>query len=125
MKISGILSLFAAGFLLYACYYDKEELLYPHLGDAVACDTSNVTFSKSIVPLLTKYCYGCHSNANAPAQGRGVKLQDIGDVRANINQVYDAITWQGFYRMPQDGAKLTDCEIREVLIWKQNGMPNN
>jgi hypothetical protein len=125
MKISGIISLFAAAFLVYACYYDKEELLYPHVGAPAGCDTSNVTFSKSIVPLLSTYCYGCHSNANAASQGRGVRLQDYEDVKANIDPLYISITWQGFYNMPQNSPKLSDCFIREVYLWKQNNTPNN
>ena len=52
--------------LLGSCYYDSEEALYPVINSA--CDTTNVTFSGTIVSLLANNCLSCHSNATAAAQ---------------------------------------------------------
>ncbi|HRP00505.1 MAG TPA: hypothetical protein PLN54_13800, partial [Flavobacteriales bacterium] len=43
---------------LAGCYYDKEEVLYPNS----FCNTTNVTWSGTIQPLVTSRCAspGCH-----------------------------------------------------------------
>lgn len=121
-----IITAFAVSFLVYACYYDKEELLYPQLPGSSGCDTLNVTYAKTIRPILQTNCYGCHSNANASAFGGGVALENYSDVAALISHVYGSINWEpGHPPMPNNGTKLNDCLIREVYIWMQAGTPNN
>ena len=48
-------------FTLSGCYYDKENELYP--SPRTVCDTTNVTYSKSIVPIMVANCNVCHSTA--------------------------------------------------------------
>jgi hypothetical protein len=106
------------------CYYDKQEVLTPTAG--AACDTSNVTFSKSVAPLLSLQCYGCHSNGSADAFGNGIRLEQYADVKANLERVLGAVTWQnGFSPMPKNGNQLSDCQIRTLLLWSQNGAKND
>ncbi|MFT3754109.1 MAG: hypothetical protein QM800_14945 [Paludibacter sp.] len=102
----------------HSCYYDKEEQLYPSLA---ACDTTNITYSQKIAPILNANCLSCHGNSVYQSNGGGVKLQDYPDVKANINPAYDAVV-NG--RMPK-GAKLDDCSITAIGIWKNAGAPNN
>lgn len=97
---------------LYSCYYDKEELLYPV---QAKCDTTNVTYSLKVAPILTANCTSCH---NATTASGGIKLETVGNVQANINQAYDAIITG---RMPQDGGKLDDCSISIIRVWKNTG----
>jgi len=105
---------------LHSCYYDKAELLYPTVA---ACDTTNVTYKLKIAPIFTANCLSCHSNSTYISNGGGiVKLQDYVDVKANLNQAYNDILTG---KMPKGGAKLDDCTISLLTIWKNAGAPNN
>src|ERR1035437_174499 len=110
-------------FLLFfvSCYYDNEEALYPTINNA--CDTTNVTYSGTIAPILNNSCNSCHSNANA-SFGGGIRLQAIADVITNSSRVVAAIKQTGTYPMPP-GGKLNSCSITQFDIWIRNGMPNN
>ena len=103
----------------YGCYYDKEEKLYPNVA---ACDTTNITYTLKIAPILNANCLSCHGNSVYQSSGGGLKLQDYVDVKANINQIYDAIINS---RMPKGGAKLDDCTIKSIEIWKKTGALQN
>lgn len=108
--------------LMLSCYYDKEELLYPAVRSG--CDTTGVTFTKNIYPVLSDYCFGCHSNANAAAFGNNIRLESYGDVTTALPRVMGALAHQpGYSAMPRDGAPLNDCVLRQFALWKNNGTP--
>ncbi|MBE0643214.1 MAG: hypothetical protein IH600_03975 [Bacteroidetes bacterium] len=110
--------------LLAGCYYDNEEALYPQLNSG--CDTTNVTYAGSVVPVLVGSCYSCHSNANAASFGDNIRLESYSDVKSNLTRLYGAITWDPkFTRMPKNSGKLDDCSIRIIEIWMAQGAPNN
>jgi hypothetical protein len=115
------LSVLAIAVYLIACYYDNEEELYPQL--STGCDTTNVTFTKNIAPILASYCSSCHSNANAASFGNGIPLENYSDVTANITKLYNAVTHQGPYPMPKNGAMLNQCSLTQISLWKNNGTP--
>jgi hypothetical protein len=114
---------FIAIFLLFfvSCYYDNEEALYPTLN--TSCDTTIVTFSGTIVPILSNSCYSCHSNATA-AFGGNIHLEAIADVRTNSAKIVVSIKQTGTKPMPP-GGKLKVCSITQFDIWVRNGMLNN
>jgi hypothetical protein len=112
--------------LVHNCYYDSEEFLYPQTGNN--CDTTNVTFSASVVPVLQNYCLSCHSNATAAALGGNTRLQDYADVkaRADDGKLLGSISHaQGYIAMPQGAGKLSDCTISLIRIWIDNGAVND
>jgi hypothetical protein len=117
--IIAIVSLFL--FFLVSCYYDNEEALYPYLSNT--CDTTNVTFSGTIVPVLRNNCYSCHSNANA-AFGGNMHLEGFANVVTNSAKIIVAIKQSGAKPMPPSG-KLKVCSITQFDIWIRNGMLNN
>jgi hypothetical protein len=123
MKRSFITVAVIAIFLLFfiSCYYDNEEALYPTLNSS--CDTTNVTFSGTIAPMLNNNCYSCHSDATA-SFGAGIHLQSFSDVVTNSARVVAAIKQTGPYPMPP-GGKLNSCSVTQYDIWVRNGMPNN
>ena len=123
MKRFFISILTIAIFLLFfvSCFYDNEEALYPTLSNA--CDTTNVTFSGTIAPILSNNCYSCHSNSNATFGG-GIHLQSIADVITNSSKIVISIKQTGSKPMPP-GGKLNNCSITQFDIWVRNGMPNN
>jgi hypothetical protein len=113
---------FVIGFL--SCYYDNEETLYPVLNSA--CDTSAVTFSASIAPILSASCLSCHSNATAASFGSNIRLEAYADVKTNITALTGSIKQTVSYSpMPKNGGKLNACSILKFDIWVRQGMLNN
>lgn len=91
------------------------------------CDTTNVTFSGSVMPIVDLKCRGCHSGASP--QG-GIALTNHAQVKATVSngKLWGSITHaSGFKPMPYPvgGAKLPDCDIRKVKIWLDKGAPND
>jgi len=109
---------------VFSCRYDNEEELF---GDAI-CDTSNVTYTNNVKPVLTANCLSCHSTSNAATFGSGIKLEDYSDLMVQVNNgnLVGVITHSpGYPAMPQGGAKLDDCTIEKIVTWINNGAPNN
>jgi hypothetical protein len=116
MALAGIL-------LLQACVWENMEDLYP---DTPECDTSSVSFSMDIKPILSNNCFSCHSNANAPSFGGGLSFEDYTDVSANTARITGAINHkEGFLAMPQGGDKLDSCSILKFQAWVSAGAPDN
>jgi len=81
------------------------------------CDTTNVTFSATILPIITPNCLGCHSTSQAPSQGAGYKFDNLTDFTAlaktglllsSINPTTGT--------MPKGGNKLAACDITKIGI---------
>jgi len=108
---------------LSGCYYDVAEELYPP--SDTFCDTTNITYSAKVLPLIQNNCYSCHSGS-APSANvsldsyAGVKAQaDNGKLIGTISHA------SGFSPMPQGGNKLSSCEISTIQTWINNGTQNN
>jgi len=89
------------------------------------CDTTNVTFSGNVFPIVETYCLSCH-NGNSP--GGGIYLRNYSDLVAvaNNGKLMGSIRHdQGYSPMPKNGNKLSDCQIATFNIWIKNGTPNN
>ena len=89
------------------------------------CDTTNVTFAKSISPIITNYCQGCHNNSNLSG---GINLQGYTNIITHVNsgRLIGTIEQKsGFSPMPKGGTKLSDCNIKKIQIWVAAGAPNN
>ncbi len=107
-----------------SCYYDSEEALYPSLSSG--CDTTAVTFSGKIAPMLANNCLSCHSNATAAGAGNGIRLEIYADVKNRASAVAGSIKHTGTYSpMPKNGGKLNTCLINQFDIWIRTGMPEN
>jgi hypothetical protein len=107
-----------------SCYYDSEEALYPALGSG--CDTTAVTFSGEIAPILANNCLSCHSNATAAGAGNGIRLENYTDVKSRATAISGSIKHTGTYSpMPKNGGKLNTCLINQFDIWIRSGMPEN
>jgi len=110
----------ALGMLFPSCYYDKEETLYPFL----KCDTSHVTYSQTIAPILSTNCNVCHGSANPLG---GVILNSWASIQVVITngKLIPAIDHTGPFQMPKGGSMLPDCTIEKIKRWITNGAPNN
>ena len=89
------------------------------------CDTTNVTFSGTIWPMISLNCTGCHSGAE-PAGN--IRLEDYASVviPASDGRLFGAISHSaGFSPMPKNQPQLSDCKIEQVKTWIEDGTPNN
>ena len=102
------------------CYYESEEHLFPSANNT--CDTTNVTYATSIIPLLNNNCFSCHGSSTS-SFGGGFNLQDTTVLRAQISsgQLYKSITYQS-HPMPPSG-QLPNCPIVTVKKWIDAGAP--
>jgi hypothetical protein len=127
MKIlvrSGFLPLFAISSLLFffllfppGCKNYNEVDLYP------ACDTTNVTYSDNILPIISANCLPCHTTAN---QFGGIILDVLDDARipARDGRLLKAVTHDpSVVPMPRGGPKLSDCDIAKITRWINLGEP--
>ncbi len=95
------------------------------------CDTTNVTYSGTIAPLISNYCTGCHGdNGNTTGinltsyldSGTDSGVQTVaqnGSLWGSVNQD------PGYTAMPLGGNRLPECKIDELRIWLDNGYPND
>lgn len=105
-----------------SCYYDNEEELYPN---PVACDTTNVTYSATIAPILSANCNGCHASG---APSAGIVTDNYTDLQTIVQngKLVGAINHlNGFSPMPKGGNKLSDCNLAKIEKWINAGAPNN
>ena len=89
------------------------------------CDTTIVTFSGTVWPLMQTWCMGCHSGSNA---GGGIPIENYNNLVtiANNGKLMGTITHSaGYSPMPKSSDKLSDCQIAEIRIWIEDGTPNN
>lgn len=112
-----------------SCYYDNVSELHPEVGLTPDCDpdTSTVTYTKDIHPLLLINCgsdnSGCHKSATV--ENSGISLATYTDVSGIIpSQLLSSITHDdpgNVKPMPKDGGKLSDCKINKVRAWINQG----
>lgn len=111
-------------FFFVSCYYDTEEALYPAISNS--CDTTNVTYSGTVVPIFSSNCYSCHSNKTAASNGNNIALENYADVVTNNVAISQSINQTGSIPpMPKNGGKIKACSITQFGIWVRNGMLNN
>ena len=108
--------------LISGCYYDSEEELYP----STECNTDDVTYSGTVVPILEENCYeSCHSKS---ASTSGITLEGYDNIIPYVNsgQLLGAIKHNpGFSQMPEGAPMLMDCTIAKIEQWIQEGAPDN
>jgi hypothetical protein len=90
-----------------------------------SCDTSAISYSNSILPILQSKCIGCHNNSLSSGQ---VNLTGHSNVNITVQNgtLLGSITHaSGFFAMPKGGPQLSVCEIASIRTWIRNGAPNN
>ncbi len=109
-------------FLFAACYYDKEEILYPESAQCNA--TGSETFSQDVLPLLNLRCNNCHGGAAASA---GIRLDSYSEVVKQVNsgRLMGSINQSiGYSPMPKNAGKMPACEIQKIQNWVDSGALN-
>ncbi len=119
-----VANLFLMSFMLFGCYKDKSDKLYPTIG---VCDTTTVSYASTIAPILSKNCLdaGCHTAANPNG---AIQLNDYANTILTVpnNKLINALRWTagGSRNMPASG-KINDCDINKVQAWINRGAKNN
>ncbi len=88
------------------------------------CDTTNITYTKTIAPLLLTNCVGCHSGS---APSGDITLSSYAAVKtfATNGRLLGSVNGQsGFVQMPPVG-RLEQCQITQLGIWIRAGALNN
>ena len=92
---------------------------------ASSCDTLNVTYSGTIVPIIQQRCQGCHSGPT-PQGGLNFASWSVLNSVAADGRLARAIQHDpAGIPMPPSGAMLPDCKIQQFLVWIDVGAPNN
>lgn len=89
------------------------------------CDTSAITYSATIFPIIQQRCLNCHSGANPQGGlnfGSWAELNAVATSGALAGAIQHQPT---FTAMPPSGPMLNDCRISQMLTWIQTGAPNN
>jgi uncharacterized membrane protein len=93
--------------------------------NTATCDTVNVTYSASVMPVLKTYCVGCHS-AVSPSAGIDLSTYAKVKIYATNGQLMGSITHAAGYKpMPSSTSKLGTCEINQIKAWVTKGMLDN
>jgi uncharacterized membrane protein len=105
------------------CSKESED----KLGAAHPCDTTAVSYSTGVVPILQDNCYSCHG-ANSNAGSGGITLEGYNNIKAQVNAGYvigNVTHAAGFVAMPYGKPKLPDCEVNTIVAWVHQGAINN
>ncbi len=89
-----------------------------------ACDTSVISYSGSIVPLLSNNCIGCHSGASPSGGIALTSYSAVATVAAN-GKLYGAVAGLSGYSAMPPGVSLNDCLVETIRLWVENGYPND
>ncbi|MFA9390067.1 MAG: hypothetical protein ACERKD_09685 [Prolixibacteraceae bacterium] len=122
-KIKLIPTVFLLIFTAIQCTYDNEEEYFAV--NTTSCDTLNVSFTSTILPIMEANCFACHNSTDRTA---GITLDNYAEVKATVltGRFLGAIKHEkGFSNMPRSAAKLDDCTINQIEAWINQGMIEN
>lgn len=89
------------------------------------CDTTFVSYSTFVAPVLKTYCVGCHSGG-APSGNISLNSHAAVQSLAFSGRLVGAISWANGYKpMPQGSNKLSECKINKIKAWINDGAQNN
>jgi hypothetical protein len=105
-----------------SCYYDNEEELYELYYASSPCDTSQVTFSGTVFPIIQGNCAvsGCHV---AGGSGPGL-MENYNQIKFFVDNGRLEARALVQRDMPPSGP-LTDCQQNQLRAWLSAGAPDN
>lgn len=93
--------------------------------DSAACNTTNVTFSASVKPILQNYCNGCHGGSSPLGNVDYNTYNGVKTTVTNGKLLGSVQHLSGYSPMPQQANKLSACNISILKTWIDAGAPNN
>jgi uncharacterized membrane protein len=119
LLLLGLLALLTG--LQTACYYDNEEDLYG-AGGGGNCDTTNVSFSADVQPVINANCVSCHAPGG---QQESTPLTNYNEIKTYAdNGKLVGRTQNSSLPMPPTGL-MTQCNQDIIEAWVNAGAPNN
>ena len=89
------------------------------------CDTTFVSYSAFVAPIMSTYCVGCHSGGT-PSGNLSLNSHAAVQSLAFNGRLLGAISWANGYKpMPQGSNKLSECKINKIKAWINDGAQNN
>lgn len=90
-----------------------------------SCDTTSVTFSQTIYPLVEIKCQGCHSGTQ-PSSGLSLNTySDISNIAITGAFMSSVTGTNSYVQMPYNSNPLPACEVDLIEAWIADGAPNN
>lgn len=88
-----------------------------------SCDTTSVSFSQHILPIMNQSCFACHSGASPSG---GILLTNYTQVKAQVlnGKLVPAVKRTGPKPMPP-AASLPTCSINKIAAWVNAGALDN
>ncbi len=113
--------------MMLSCTHTPEEILPPK--DEL-CDSTDITYTETVFSILNENCISCHNEANPSG---GINLSNYQNSKAagainsgNYGSLLGTIKWSGGnVPMPKNSNKLSDCHIKQIQKWIEDGMPEN
>jgi hypothetical protein len=121
--LKSIFILSALLLLFTGCYNDNEADLYPF--SSTPCDSTNVTYSQTMAPIMSANCNVCHSTAMASGGVITDTYAGLSTVAGN-GKLWGGVNWAtGFNPMPNGGSQLSPCYLGEIKKWINQGYRDN
>jgi len=125
-RVISLLIVFLSLTVLFpSCYYDNVTDVYPYYPYAAPCDTTHVTYSQTIKPIMTANCNICHSTATASAGVITDTYEGLSPIAVSGSLWHAVNQDPGVSPMPQNGNRLSDCDLAKIKTWINAGAPNN
>lgn len=105
------------------CRHADDDVVAPA---PEACDTSAVTYSGRIVPIMQARCAlpGCHVQGGN-GTGNFTTYAGVLSQVQNGNLVSAVQRTAGAIPMPPDGSMIPACDIAAIVAWVNAGAPEN
>ena len=117
-----LIGLALGGAILYLGGCSKESA--DKLGDdSSSCDTSNVTYTNQVLPIIQANCYICHGPGMTAGSG-GIDLSTLDNLRSWAGNGYlvgNVRHDPGYIGMPYGMYPLPACEINTIVAWVHQG----
>lgn len=112
--LSGLLAMAGAQM---AC--EREAVVY---GTFTGCDTTNVTYTNAISPIINQSCISCHAAAEPSS---GISLSNYAQVKTYVDNgsFLGSVLHDPAYSAMPEGGTLTNCEIKKIRNWVKLGAP--
>lgn len=118
IRIKNILILLLTSVFIISCYKDNEEELY----GLTTCDANSVSFNTDIKPIIETGCHivGCHVQGGSTP----TLYENYDQIKASVDNGKFETRVLIDKTMPPS-APLTDCQIKFIQQWLNDGAPNN
>jgi hypothetical protein len=113
----------AAVLYLAGCSKQSEDKLRA----ASTCDTTDISYSLQVVPILQNNCYACHGSGSTAGSG-GIDLSSYTKIKVYADNGYlvgNVSHLPGYIGMPYGQPMLPSCEINTIAAWVHQGTKNN